>query len=62
MPLKELKKATGRLSKRPAEAELSAMYQKMTAKEIAEHYGVATSTVKGWIYSYRKQEKEHCRC
>ena len=59
MPLKELKKTRGKPSKRPPEQELSAMYAKLTAKEVAEHYGVATSTVKAWIAYYRKQEVTH---
>lgn len=54
MPLKEVKKTRGRVSKRPSESELSTLYQKMTAKEIAEHYGVAHSTVRAWIAYYRK--------
>lgn len=58
MPLKEVKKTRGRISKRPAEAELSALYQKMTGKEVAKHYGVSDSTVRAWIAYYRKQSKE----
>lgn len=54
MPLKELKKMRGKPSKRPTEQELSALYVKMTAKEVAEHYGVAASTVRAWIAYYRK--------
>ena len=56
MPLKELKKTRGKPSKRPPEKELSELYAKMTAKEVAEHYGVAPSTVRAWIAHYRKQE------
>lgn len=59
MPLRELKKTRGKQSKRPPEHELSELYAKMTAKEVAEHYGVATSTVKSWIAYYRKQEVAH---
>ena len=29
----------------------------MTAREIAEHYGVAESTVRKWIGEYRKESK-----
>lgn len=54
MPLKELKKVRGKPSKRPSEQELSALYVKMTAQEIADHYGVAASTVRAWIAYYRK--------
>ena len=57
MSINDVKKVRGRASKRPTESELAQLYQKMTAKEIATHYGVATSTVKGWIYSYKKQEE-----
>ena len=50
-------KATkGKPSKRPTAEELSEMYSKMTAKQVAEHYGVAASTVRAWIAYYRKQE------
>ena len=46
----------GKPSKRPPAEELSELYSKMTAKELAAHYGVAESTVKTWIAYYRKQE------
>lgn len=61
MPLKELKKTRGKPSKRPTEQELSAMYAKMTAQEIAAHYGVAASTVRAWIAYYRKNSTQ-VRC
>jgi len=56
MSLEEVKKKRGKPSKRPTEAELAELYARMTAKQVAEHYGVATSTVKTWIAYYRKQE------
>ena len=56
MPLSELKKTRGKKSKRPSEQELSELYARMTAKEVAEHYGVSVSTVKTWIAYYRKLE------
>ena len=59
MPLKELKKTRGKPSKRPPEQELSELYAKMTAKEVAKHYGVADSTVRAWIAYYRKQEAKN---
>lgn len=49
-------KPKGKQSKRPPVEELAKLYATMTAKEVAEHYGVATSTVKAWIGYYRKQE------
>lgn len=30
----------------------------MSAREIAEHYGVAESTVRKWIGEYRKESKD----
>lgn len=56
MSLDEIKKKRGKPSKRPPEAELAELYARMTAKQVAEHYGVATSTVKNWIAYYRKTE------
>lgn len=56
MLLKELKKTRGKKSKRPSEKELFELYAKMTAQEVADHYGVAASTVRAWIAYYRKQE------
>lgn len=49
-------KTKGKPSKRPPVEELAELYSKMTAKEVAEHYGVAASTVRAWIAYYRKQE------
>lgn len=49
-------KQKGKPSKRPPVEELAKMYSKMTAKEVAELYGVAPSTVRAWIAYYRKQE------
>lgn len=57
MSINEVKKVRGRVSKKPTEAELAELYQKMTAREVAEHYGVAHSTVRAWLASYRKQNK-----
>ena len=54
--LKDLQKKKGYPSKRPCEAELAELYSKMTAKEVAAHYGVSASTVRGWIAYYRKLE------
>lgn len=51
-----LKAKGGKPSKRPPVEELAELYSKMTAKEVAAHYGVAESTVKTWIAYYRKQE------
>ncbi len=59
MPLRDIRKTRGKPTKRPSEKELSELYAKMTAKEVAEHYGVAASTVRAWIAYYRKQEVSH---
>jgi transposase len=48
-------KKPGRVSKKPENKELLKMYETMTASEIAEKYGVATSTVRGWINKTRKE-------
>lgn len=50
-------KKKGRPSKRPSDAELAMLYSGMTAKEVAKHYGVSVSTVKAWIASTRKEQK-----
>lgn len=41
-------------SKRPTETELAALYQEHTSSEIAQMYGVTTSTVTNWVQFYRK--------
>ena len=56
MSLNEVKKTRGKQSKRPTEQELAEIYSRMTAREVAEHYGVSVSTVKTWIAYYRKLE------
>lgn len=48
-------KKPGRPSKKPTMAELDMLYQNMTLKELATHYGVAESTAKKWIIGYRKE-------
>lgn len=53
------KKKGGRPSKRPSNTELSFLYQSMTAKEVAEHYGVSVCTVRGWIIKARKEEQQN---
>lgn len=50
-------KKSGRMSQIPDESELVAKYAVMTAKELAEEYGVAEITVRRWIARYRKLEK-----
>lgn len=50
------RKIGGRPSKRPTNAELAMLYQNMTAKEVAEHYGVSEYTVRNWINKARKEE------
>lgn len=48
-------KKSGRPSNKPDDEKLLTLYQTMTAAQIAESYGVAVSTVKGWIRSARKK-------
>ena len=48
-------KKSGRPSNKPNDEKLLTLYQTMTAAQIAETYGVAVSTVKGWIRSARKK-------
>lgn len=50
------KKKGGRPSKRPTNAELAILYQSMTAKEVAERYGVSEYTVRNWINKARKED------
>jgi transposase len=50
-------KKSGRVSKKSDESELAAKYAVMTAKELAEEYGVAEITVRRWIAHYRNLEK-----
>ncbi len=51
------KKKGGRPSKKPPIEVLGLLYQNMTAKEIANEYGVTESTVRSWIARARKEEK-----
>lgn len=48
-------KQSGRKSARPSAEVLSEMYERMTAKAIAEQLGVSHSTVRRWIAEYRKE-------
>lgn len=48
-------KVGGRPTKRPSAEVLCEMYKVHTAKEIAEEYGVAISTVRSWICRLRKE-------
>ncbi len=50
------KKQGGRPSRRPTNEELAMLYSRMTAKEVAEHYGVSEYTVRTWINRARKEE------
>lgn len=50
------KKKGGRPSKRPTNEELALMYQMMTAKQVAEKYGVSEYTVRNWVNKARKEE------
>jgi transposase len=52
IPIKE----GGRPSKRPSNEELAMLYSSMTAKQVAEHYGVSEFTVRNWINKARKEE------
>ena len=50
------RKIGGRPSKRPSNEELAMLYSSMTAKQVAEHYGVSEFTVRNWINKARKEE------
>ena len=52
------RKTGGRPSKRPTNAELAMLYSVMTAKEIAEKFGVSVYTVRNWINKARKEGSE----
>ncbi len=56
----KMKSEGGRPTKRPSNDILEKLYisDDLTAKEIAEKYGVLESTVRGWIYKARKFERE----
>lgn len=47
----------GKVSKKPTIEVLDELYQKHTAVQIAEMYGVSPSTVRTWIANYRKELK-----
>ena len=51
------RKIGGRPSKRPTNTELAMLYQNMTAKQVAEHYGVSEHTVRNWINKARKESE-----
>lgn len=53
------KKKGGRPSKKPSMETLSSLYEHMTAREIAEKYGVSVSTVNTWLWNYRKSENSN---
>lgn len=46
-------KKGGRPSKRPSAEQLAMLYETVTAKDIAEEFGVSVSTVRGWIRKVR---------
>lgn len=48
-----MSKKGGRPTKRPSAEQLAILYETGTAKDIAEEYGVAVSTVRGWIRKVR---------
>ena len=51
------RKPGGRPSKKPNAEMLSMLYENMTAREIAEQYGVSLSTVRRWIRDCRAEER-----
>ena len=48
-------KKRGRRAIKPSEEELAMLYSSMTAGEIAKHYNVKETTVRKWLYDYRKR-------
>jgi uncharacterized protein YjcR len=49
----ETKKRGRKPTPKPNASEINELYKNMTAKELAEHYGVSIYTVKNWIHFYR---------
>lgn len=47
-------KKRGRPTQKPPIEMLATLYEHMTAKEIADKYDVKESTVRTWLWSYRK--------
>ena len=49
----------GRSTKNPGEEVLYHLYveQNMTARQIADKYGVAEGTVRGWLYRANKEDQ-----
>lgn len=52
------RKKGGRPSKKPPKEVLAMLYQRMTAPEIAKHYGVSESAVRTWLHDYRQEDKK----
>ena len=52
------KKKNGRPTKQPNAEVLVKLYEKHTASEIAEMYGVSNNTVYSWISRLRKDNKK----
>lgn len=52
--INSISKQGGRPLKRPSEAELAELYEKHTASEIAQMYGVSLWTAGNWIQFYRR--------
>ena len=58
MGTKLARKTGGRPTKRPDIQTLDLLYQRYTAKEIADIFAVPENTVRNWIQHYRRQEHD----
>lgn len=50
-----VRKTSGRPTNRPSMEVLADLHREHSADEIAKMYGVSVSTVRGWIWNYKKQ-------
>lgn len=53
------KKQPGRKRIKPNKTIFEMMYTKLTAKELAKHYGVTEQTIYNWSYEFREEERKN---
>lgn len=51
------KKQPGRKRIKPNKAIFEMMYTKLTARELAKHYGVTEQTIFNWAHEFREEER-----